>query len=352
MAVRKGEQNPYAFFYLTQAHYLSGDYEQGRRAAELGLSILPGNTRILSGLFNLYVSQGKLMEARVVLGQWEAKAPGPWTQECRAVLAALEGRPEEATELFSGSENLIPQSRGLDLPLMRLAEGKIGQALELAHGAPDRSLLAYLEYRAGNFAGAVASSEKDLQEALKNGSFSQRARALQMRGLAELAMGSVGGAKKTAIELQACVRQAPIQRLIRHHDFLVGMIERDAGNYPKAVEYLNKAIALLPQESLDHWSAWHPLFFDGLAGAYFKSGDMARAEDTYRKIQSLVLARLDYGDIYATSFYWLGRIAENKGDRAKSRGSYAKFLDLWKNADPGLPEVKDAEKRLAGLTGG
>jgi cytochrome c-type biogenesis protein CcmH/NrfG len=45
----------------------------------------------------------------------------------------------------------------------------------------------------------------------------------------------------------------------------------------------------------------------------------------------------------------LGKIADQQGERARAAESYRKFLDLWKDADPSLPEVEDAGRRLAGL---
>ena len=45
----------------------------------------------------------------------------------------------------------------------------------------------------------------------------------------------------------------------------------------------------------------------------------------------------------------LGKIYEEQGDNGKAIDHYEKFLDLWKDADPGIAEVEDTRKRLEEL---
>jgi tetratricopeptide (TPR) repeat protein len=317
-------------------------------AAVRGLGLFPDNGLIKGILFRSHVSLRKIDEARALLKTWAASNPGLDVEIRRGDLEAISGRYDEAASIFAKYDplNAFIKTR---LPFLMLWEGKVGQALGLARSAGDHLSLIYLNSRAGKFDEALAESEKAIQEALAIGSFSGQAEAFQMRGLAELASGNVPAAERTAEALKRCVAEAPNRRLAGLYHFLLAMIESEAGRYTQAVGDLRKAIELRPAESwTEEGYPCRPHPYDGLAAVYFRSGDLGRAKEEYRRIQSFPLFRLQHGDIYATSFYWLGRIAEEEGKKAEASVNYRKFLDLWKNADPGLPEVEDAKKRING----
>jgi len=45
----------------------------------------------------------------------------------------------------------------------------------------------------------------------------------------------------------------------------------------------------------------------------------------------------------------IGKIHEQQDNISKAIEHYEKFLSLWKDADPGLPELNNAKVRVAGL---
>jgi len=83
--------------------------------------------------------------------------------------------------------------------------------------------------------------------------------------------------------------------------------------------------------------------------AYYSSGDLEKAIEQYEKIAALTTGRLYFGNIYAKSYYMLGRIYQRLKDNAKAEDNYNKFLALWFNADSNIPEVSDVKRRLSGL---
>ncbi|NIO48512.1 MAG: tetratricopeptide repeat protein [Candidatus Aminicenantes bacterium] len=167
-------------------------------------------------------------------------------------------------------------------------------------------------------------------------------------------MKSIDKAQKVADELKEFIEKGMHRKAIRYHRYLMGMIELKRENFSKAVEYFEDALSLLSYQNTllsPILRDDHALFIEPLAFAYYKAGDIENAQAEFERIISLISGRFFCGDIYAKSFYMLGKIYQEKGMNEKAIEHYEKFLSLWKDADPGIRQVSDAKKHLAAMRG-
>jgi len=112
-------------------------------------------------------------------------------------------------------------------------------------------------------------------------------------------------------------------------------------NYPFAI-YIGRIIEnlhFLPYER------------DFIPRAHLLTGDLDKAIAAYERLVTFNPKSIDRRLIHPRNYYNLGKVCEQKGDKRKAKANYRKFLKLWKDADPGLPEVEDARRSLAGLKG-
>lgn len=175
-------------------------------------------------------------------------------------------------------------------------------------------------------------------------------RALYYQGRALLAMNSAEDAQKAANTIKELVDKGANKKEIRLYHHLIGLVELEKKNYPRAIESFNKAISLLPCElGIDPFTNDQAIFAEPLALAYYESGAKEKAQEEYEKILSMTTGKLYWGDIYSRSLYRLGKIYGEKGWKGRAIEHYERFLKLWKDADPGFPEVEDARGRLAEL---
>jgi tetratricopeptide (TPR) repeat protein len=87
-----------------------------------------------------------------------------------------------------------------------------------------------------------------------------------------------------------------------------------------------------------------------LAQVYIDAGRLGEA------VEVLEATLTRYDEIRATIpirsvkvHYLLGLAYEGSGWNAKAIEQYETFLDIWKNADPGIPALEDARQRLTRL---
>jgi tetratricopeptide (TPR) repeat protein len=123
-----------------------------------------------------------------------------------------------------------------------------------------------------------------------------------------------------------------------------GAIELAKANPSSAVAHLEKALArrgLGGAATGDN--SWRVL----LAEAYL---DVDRRGEAVGVLEREISSYGPFDPILAVkAHYFLGLAYEKSGWREKAIQQYQEFLEIWKDADPGIAEVGDARTRLARL---
>jgi tetratricopeptide (TPR) repeat protein len=101
-----------------------------------------------------------------------------------------------------------------------------------------------------------------------------------------------------------------------------------------------------PNHPFNYFFLNFPLDQDVVPRAYEKTGDIDKAIEAYRRLIDPDPKSGDRRMHNPRYHYRLGRLYESKGLKDKAKAEYQRLLDFWKDADPDIPELVDARKRL------
>ncbi|UCF64700.1 MAG: protein kinase, partial [bacterium] len=139
----------------------------------------------------------------------------------------------------------------------------------------------------------------------------------------------------------------------QYHDLLQAELFMASSLYDKVIKNSPKISPLLlspihPENTIiDNIPS--PLLQDILARAYHKNGNLDRAILEYEKLTTPYPQNPNQRLIHPIFYFKLAKLYEETGQVNKASRSYQKFLEIWKNADAGIPEVSEAKNSLTRL---
>ncbi len=343
-----------------------GRYDDARKLLEGYLRSAPDSAPAHDDLASVYIFEGRYDLAEAEAGKAFASAPRDMNViETAGDIAMLEGDFSRAEAEYRKVATMALEAkmpwRRRALATLYLAQGRYERALEEialvmdeARKVGEPSWLGPFNFFGTLVYGAAGRHEEALKAAEQSYRISEAAGnigtaryALWAKGAALVSLNDLAGAQKVADAGRELVEKYLNKKAIRGVRNLQAQIELAIGNVAGAIENAKAAVdSLEPQSASSNPDAY---YYEVLARAYEAAGDLEKARKTCEDIQKLTSGRIYGGQVYALSFYRIGLIDEKLGDKAGARRNYERFLELWKNADPGLPEPADARRRLSAL---
>ena len=367
---RYREENYGWYLILAWCYVCKGQPDKAREVLEDYLATIADNALIRGTLGDIYCIQGDFEKAKKETDKAYVQAPEAniyskhfylmCTEDFAAlepVIKQMEASPLVGSWIGFGSAPLALQGKLKDARTscdnwLEEWQGKIDSR---TLGAMSLDFALFLE-KTDDFAGALAACETALRNAKETGDIWGECVALYCRGVMQARQGNIKDSQESAEELRRAVESGPAKKRIRFYEALLGVIALQKHDAQSAQDHLKKALSLTAIQERAYSAAIGGLrssFLDYLAEACSQAGEWPEAKKAYEDVLSCMMTRGDGPSsalVLARAYYKLGKVLEHLGDKANAAAKYRKFLDLWKNADPGLPEVEDAKKRLAALS--
>jgi len=135
--------------------------------------------------------------------------------------------------------------------------------------------------------------------------------------------------------------------------YLIGWISLEQRNWQAALENFEKALKVRRAISKEK-KKWFDVTIENISNAiaetYLRQEKLNEAIKEYRTMTDLPTGWLSFDKpTWAMRHYKMATAYEKMNDPASAKREYEIFLQLWKDADPDIPEIVDAKKRLAVL---
>jgi len=344
--VNAGPSDAVDHVYLGWLFMLEKRFGEALREFEKGAALSPDDLIIKSNIADYRLLKGDLKKSRELLEENRKGLKDPWLlNDDFIALDLVEGKIREALNF---NEELKTQGKSGEkgfswMYSVLLKQGKV----YLQTGNPKKAL--------DNFREAMEYIKKE-EDRVRGGGFIRLAEsrrtclAWQICALCDL--GNIREAEVLYEEFERLIPdywKKPRKKYFCFNlEFLESKIALSKKNIPEAIRKLEAGWQGMPGEIYIDPSD-HAYWLDMMADACQLGGRLDKAAETYGKIQELLGGRWLWGAVYARSYFKLGKVCEQLGKKTDARECYRKFLDLWKDADSGLPEVEEAGKRLAAL---
>jgi tetratricopeptide (TPR) repeat protein/DNA-binding CsgD family transcriptional regulator len=364
--IHRDTDHPFPYHTKAAALKALGRSGEAVRLLESYLEKRPANRLILWTLVVVHIDARDHAAALAALDRAATVFPDPsWAEQRGTVLFHTQGSAaaqeefrklflmEEAPWRLRGYERL--GSVALSGGRFRDAAEEFGRGAMLAEMIDQHDWVASLRRQrgralleSGDVTGALAEAKRSFEEAKEAGGAYNLARAFLFLAEVRMLGGGPEADEGLAEQFGALAGTGTTERILRCYDFYRGLAELAAGRAAEAAKLMDRAVARIVRR--DGADVNDVLFRYYLASAREQAGDLQGAAEALRRIIESPGDTLDFEGFFAKAVIALARLEDRLGGRAAAQAGYRRFLDLWKDAGPGRPEIPEAQARLAALS--